>query len=269
MRFTADRRFIEIMFGLGLLLAGLSSGDTGATVVLFLLGMYLLTRQVNRTNTGSTRRRAVRARRVEEEDEEEILPTAQPRSDQVYAHALDAVKRAGLDPAETTVLPIDVGVMAFSGDQAPVIFRTRPVLDDVDYVQPFVQLRLPTRARGRVRFEIADSDGQVLFIHEEDHNFEKGRNLVVPGARLRILEAHAMHGDWGLRVMADGVLIADHHFGWQESTTKVIRRHLTEDGELSGEIRARITEDSKVERMSLDELLEAQEEEGKAQQGRR
>jgi hypothetical protein len=270
MRFTADRRFIEIMFGMGLLLAGLSSGDTGATIVLFILGLYLLGRQFNRTETrGKNTTRRAPSRRVEFEEEEdlEFVPT-EPRTDQVYAHALDAVKRAGLDPTQITVLPIDVGVMAFSGDQEPVIYRTRPVLDDIDYVQPYVQLRLPTRARGRVRFEIADSDGQVLFIHEEDHNFDKGRNLVVPAARLRIHEGHAMHGDWGLRVMADGVLIADHHFGWQESTTKTIRRHLTEDGELSGEIRAMMAEDTKLERMSLDELLEAQEPDDK-QQARR
>jgi hypothetical protein len=107
----------------------------------------------------------------------------------------------------------------------------------------------------------------VLFIHEEDHEFQQGRNLVVPAARLPIHDAHAMQGDWGLRISADGVLIADHHFGWQESTTKVIRRHLTEDGELSGEIRAMVA-DSKLEKMSLDELLEAQEPDVKAQQGR-
>jgi hypothetical protein len=263
MRFTADRRFIEIMFGLGLVLAGLSSGDTGATIVLFILGLYLLTRQFNRNATGEVRRKR-EVIGIEEDD----LIAPQPRAEQVYAHALDAVRRAGRDPNETTVLPIDVGVMAFSGDADPVIYRTRPMLDDIDYVQPFVQLRLPQRAKGRIRFEIADSDGQVLFIHEEDHDFQQGRNLVVPAARLPIHDAHAMHGDWGLRVSADGVLIADHHFGWQESTTTVIRRHLTEDGELSGELRAMVA-DSKLEKMSLDELLEAQAPDGKAQQGRR
>lgn len=267
MRFKADRRFIEIMFGLGLVLAALSSGDMGATIVLFILGVYLLSRQFN--PRGEATMPGKRREFAFDEGELEDVIEPQPRPEQVYAHALDAVRRAGREPNETTVLPIDVGVMAFSGDSDPVIFRTRPVLDDVDYVQPFVQLRLPTRAKGRIRFEIADSDGQVLFIHEEDHEFEKGRNLVVPAARLRVLDAHAMHGDWGLRVLADGVLIADHHFGWQESTTKVIRRHLTEDGELSGELRAMVAE-SKLDKMSLDELLEAQEEpETKAQQGRR
>jgi hypothetical protein len=140
-----------------------------------------------------------------------------------------------------------------------VIYRTRPVLDDVDYIQPFVQLRLPTRARGRIRFELVDSDGQTLFVHEEDHEFQRGRNLVVPAARLPIHDAHAMMGDWQLRITADGVLIADHRFAWQENTSKVIRRNLTADGELSNEVRAMVAE-NRLPHMSLDELLEPQEE---------
>jgi hypothetical protein len=247
-----NRRFAEIMIGLVLLLAGLSAGDTAATLVLFLLGLYLLARQFNQTGTSSGAARDTR------ESEEDILP-AQPRADQVYAHALDSVRRAGLDPTETHVLPIDIGVMAFSSDQDPVIYRTRPVLDDIDYLQPFVQLRLPTRARGRIRFEILDSDGQVLFVHEEDHEFERGRNLITPAARLPIHDAHAMHGDWELRVSADGVLIAEHRFAWQESATRTIRRHLTEDGELSGEVRAMMAE-SRLPRISLDDLLSEQDE---------
>jgi hypothetical protein len=161
--------------------------------------------------------------------------------------------------------------MAFSGDQEPIIYRTRPVLDDIDYLQPFVQLRLPTRARGRIRFEMIDSDGQTLFVHEEDHEFERGRNLVTPAARLPIHDAHALQGAWELRVSADGVLIADHRFEWEESTTKVIRRHLKEDGELSNEVRAMMAE-NRLQRMSLDELLEPQQpedSESERQQSRR
>lgn len=240
------------MIGLVLVIAGLSSGDPGATMVLFLLGIYLISRQFNRTSTGF--RPSFSGRDSREAVEEDVLPP-QPRVDQVYAHALDAVRRAGLDPAETHVLPIDIGVMAFSGDGEPVIYRTRPVLDDIDYLQPFVQLRLPTRARGRIRFELVDSDGQTLFVHEEDHDFQRGRNLVTPAARLPIHDAHTMLGDWQLRVSADGVLIADHRFEWQENTTKVIRRHLTEDGELSSEVRAMVAE-NRLQRMSLDELLD-------------
>ncbi|MCC6804535.1 MAG: hypothetical protein IT319_16745, partial [Anaerolineae bacterium] len=47
-------------------------------------------------------------------------------------------------------------------------------------------------------------------------------------------------------------------FAWQESASKAIRRHLTEDGELSGEIRAMMAE-NRLQRMSLDDLLEEQE----------
>jgi hypothetical protein len=244
-------RFAEIMIGLLLVIAALSAGEAAAALVLLVFGIYLLARQFTQTGTPSS------AARDERDSDEDILP-AQPRADQVYAHALDAVRRAGLDPTETHVLPIDIGVMAFSSDQDPVIHRTRPVLDNIDYLQPFVQLRLPTRARGRIRFEILDSDGQVLFVHEEDHEFERGRNLITPAARLPIHDAHAMQGDWELRVSADNVLIAEHRFAWQESATRTIRRHLNEDGELSGEVRAMMAE-SRLQRMSLDDLLSEQE----------
>jgi hypothetical protein len=261
-----DRRFAEIMIGLILLIAGLSAigGDSIIMMILGVLGLYLVLRQFDRGGRASTLEREL------PDIEDDFVP-AQPRADQVYAHAIDALRRAGLDPNETHVLPIDIGVMAFSGDQEPVIYRTRPVLDDIDYLQPFVQLRLPTRAKGRIRFEIIDSDGQTLFVHEEDHEFERGRNLVVPAARLPIHDAHAMHEHWELRVIADGVLIAEHQFEWEESTTKVIRRHWKEDGELSSEVRAMMAE-NRLQRMSLDELLEPQqpeESERDQQQSRR
>lgn len=246
-----NRRMVQIGLGILLVILGLYSlgGDFSAAMIFGGLGLYLLYRQFDNSRANiEAERQSISSYEVE----------AQPRADQVYAHALDAVREAGLDPTNTHVLPIDIGVMAFSADQDPTIFRTKPVFDDVDYVQPFVQLRLPTNAVGRVRFEIMDSDGQVLFIHEEYHQLQKGRNLVTPAARLPIHDAHNMHGDWQLRVSADGVLLAVHHFGWQESTTKAIRRHLREDGELSNEVRAMLAE-SRLQKMSLDELLADQQ----------
>ena len=261
-----DRRFGEIIIGLLMILVGILAfgGSQILLMGLGVVGLYLVLRQFDHSSKAS------RLERDLPDIEDEVM-TAPPRVDQVYAHALDATRAAGLDPSETHVLPIDIGVMAFSGDQEPIIYRTRPVLDDIDYLQPFVQLRLPTRARGRIRFELIDSDGQILFVHEEDHEFERGRNLVTPAARLPIHDAHAIQGDWELRVSADGVLIADHHFEWEESTTKVIRRHLKEDGELSNEVRAMMAE-NRLQRMSLEELLEPQQPEdstGERQQSRR
>lgn len=246
-----NRRLVEVGLGILLIVLGLASvgGDFTAALVFGGLGLYLMYRQFDqsRANIDYQRRDGL------SQDTE-----AQPRADQVYAHALDAVRDAGLDPTTTNVLPVDIGVMTFSADQDPIIYRTKPVLDNVDYIQPFVQLRLPTQAVGRIRFEVLDSDGQTLFIHEEYHHLQRGRNLVTPAARLPIHDAHNMNGDWQLRVSADGVLLAVHPFGWQESTTKAIRRHLREDGELSNEVRAMLA-DSRLQKMSLDELLADQQ----------
>lgn len=263
---NVDRRFGEIIVGLFLLLAGLSALGSGQTILLILgvIGFVLLARQFAGTMQGMNRA----DHQPEYEDDLDVLP-AQPRPDQVYAHALDAVRHAQLDPAETHVLPVDIGVMAVHGTDEPVIHRTRPVLDDADYLQPFVQLRLPTRAHGRIRFEIADADGKLVFVHEQDKDFERGRNLVIPPARLPLQEVSVLHDEWHLRVSADGVLIADHTFGWSESTNSVIRRHVQEDGELSGEIRELMTENNLEERVSLDDLLSEQESSPSQQSSRR
>ncbi|HVU09705.1 MAG TPA: hypothetical protein VHD90_00450 [Phototrophicaceae bacterium] len=261
-----DQRFVRIMIGLLLLIVGLSTGDPAATIVLVGIGLFLLARQFNTTRSTSSSPFAERVSRDREADESAAMP-GQPAEDQVYKHALESVRQAGLDPTEMHVLPIDIGLITYSGDNPPMIYRTRPILDDIDYLQPFVQLRLPTRARGRIRFEISDSDGQILFVHEEDRDFERGRNLITPAARLPLHDGHALHADWQLRVLADGVLIAEHNFGWKENTDAVIRRHLEQDGELSGEARA-IMAENRLSRVSLDDLLAQQEEDNSAEEPR-
>jgi hypothetical protein len=171
-------------------------------------------------------------------------------------HALEAVRAAAQNPASLPVLPVDIGVLAYRADDEPVIHRDWAVMDDVDYIQPFVQLRLPRAATGRVRFELIDSAGERQFVHEQDYQLERGRNLVVPAARLPIHDNYTMEAQWELRVSADGVLLAVHNFGWEDSSkvTAEMQRHILEDGEISNELRAALAE-SKLERMSLDELL--------------
>ena len=253
-----NRRFWEVMIGLFLLIFGLAAlGGSGSAFPLFLglIGFYLLARQFDRgkSNFGGSSRSADVAVR-------DIPARQSSGADQVYRHAIDAVRRAGRDPGDTQVLPVDIGVIALRAGVDPVVHRSQPVDDDVDYIQPFVQLRLPQRATGRVRFEVLDSDGQTLFIHEDVHELERGRNLVTPSARLPIHDAHAMHGDWELHVSADGMRLATHRFGWREGTGKVIRRHVREDGEISNELRAAIIENEPGS-VSLDDLLAFQEDE--------
>lgn len=266
-------RTTQVFLGLLMLIIGMSAlfSENAIAILIGVIGLIVLARQLN-----TTRANSLGEQRYEAEDtyDRELVPRVDdvppphPRADQVYSHALASIKAAGLDPDTVHVLPIDIGVMAFTGDQNPVIYRTKPVFDNVDYIQPFVQLRLPTRAVGRIRFEIVDSDGQILFIHEDLHQLQRGRNLITPAARLPIHDAQAMSGGWELRISADGVLLSVHRFRWQESTDRVIRRHLHDDGEISSEMRAMMA-DSRLQKISLDDLLAAQEDEMRSQGGQR
>jgi hypothetical protein len=270
-RWKIDRRFAEIVGGIGLLLLAFAF-DSGMSWLLAVAGIYLLSRQFTQTNramrgeSSSTVPRFRGSGGRQREDETHLIDDA-PEGSQIYTHARDAVLRAGLDPSTVPVLPVDLGLMVFTRDELPAVYRSRAVPDDVDFVQPFVQLRLATQATGKVRFEMIDADGQSVFIHEDMYNLHAGMNLVSPSARLPIHDAHAMHREWQMRISADGVLLAEHHFEWTESTEKVIRRHVQVDGELSNEMR-QMLEDNRLEKMSLDELL-GEQEEAPAQRARR
>jgi hypothetical protein len=264
-----NRRTWEIIGGFILLIVGLGAfgSDFFPAMVLILLGGALLWRQWGKGNLDISS--VFRPQETTSyEDDDTLEPSRQSGAEKVYAHALRAVQRAGLNPDEVRVLPVDIGVMVFKGDLDPQVFRTHDVPDDADYIQPFVQLRLPTRATGRIKFEIIDSDGQRVFVHEDMHQLDRGRNLISPSARLPVHDAQAMHREWTLRVSADGVVLATHTFFWEESETKRVRRHLTEDGEISNELRAALAE-NRLGKVSLDELLDFQEEDEPQQKQQR
>jgi hypothetical protein len=252
-----NRRFWEVMVGLLLIVLGL--GALGSAWLPGLLigigGLMVLAHHYNHSTNFAARNE------VSALDEAEInQPTrSQTGAEQVYPHAIRAAERVGHRAGDMQVLPVDIGLLAFRAGEDPVVYRLQPVSADVDYVQPFVQIRLPKRATGRVRFELADSDGRVLFIHEDMHQLQRGRNLVTPAARLPIHDALAMHDLWELRVSADGVPLATHRFEWTESKTQTVRRHLREDGEISSELRAAIVDNAPAD-LSLDELLAFQDE---------
>jgi hypothetical protein len=181
----------------------------------------------------------------------------------VYRHALTAVENAGHDPDTVQVLAVDLGVMAYRQSEQPVVYRTWTVPDDVDALQPFVTLRLPTTANGRVRFEMLDSSGKTTFLHENDYQLEKGRNFISPPARLPMRETLNHDGQWQLRISADDVLLAVHRFEFAEPTTATIRRHIGEDGEISTDSRL-LMDETPMPKMSLDDLLSYQDEEEKS-----
>ncbi len=267
-----NRRFSEIMLGLFLLFLGASALVEGGNVfmtVLVLAGIFMLVRQFENRGITPRSRSDSSARRFVQPPPQQEVEEADDQRRRIYQHALTAVEAAGHDPETVRVLATDIGVMAFKGDQEPVIYRTRDVLDDVDYIQPYVQLRLPTKAVGRIRFEIVDADSQTLFSREEHHQLERGRNLITPAARIPVHDAQSMDGEWELRVSADDMLLAVHHFNWEESASRVVRRHLSEDGEISNELRAAMAE-NRLQELSLDELLDyPDDEENTAQQQRK
>jgi len=201
MDYQNNRNTIVLAFIL-LLLAGVALLESSALVVLILLGLLFMVRQFDNNQLQSAY-----SEDFDEDYEYENYSwdaydsheVRQVQSDPVYRHALEAVERAGLDPDQVQVLAVDIGMMAFRQDGEPTVFRTWTLPDDVDYVQPFVQLRLPSKATGRIRFEVMDSTGNVVFVHENDHNLERGRNFVTPAARLAIHDQQEMDGRWGLR----------------------------------------------------------------------
>jgi hypothetical protein len=153
---------------------------------------------------------------------------------------------------------VDIGLLAFKDNNEPVLHRTWPIEDDNDYIQPFVQVRVPQVAVGNVRFEITDGYGQAVFDHQERYKLERGRNLVIPSTRLPLHDEQFMTGKWTLRIYADDRLIANHAFNWEtREQVNTVQSHIGEDGEINSEMRA-VLAANRLEQMSLDDLLSEQ-----------
>ncbi len=244
-------------------------------VILVLLGLLFLVRQFDsdssRSNISSQSYDVAydyEAQREDDYDDFEIF-SQQPASaeQRVYRHALESVTRAGLDPDHVQVLAVDIGLLTTKDGDEPQIYRTWSLPDDIDYIQPFVQLRVPMEANGNIRFEIIDAVGDAVYIHEDTFKLTRGRNFLTPNTRMPLHDQMELDGKWGLRIIADGVTIADHRFEYAEATGASIRRHIGEDGEINTEMRAVMTE-NRQPKMSLDDLLAYQGDEGEEERRR-
>lgn len=260
------RRYGQIMVGLFLLFIGLNAISDGNMfgVMMGLGGFYMLARQFEesrynrqreRYQDWESRERAERARYDFSGVRNDVDRRPQANAERVYSHALEAVQLAGLDPSEMAVLPVDLGILGHRADSKPQLYRTRNIPKDVDYIQPFVQLRVPRRANGKITFELIDDLGQTVFVREETHELQRGRNLIVPSRRLPVHDALDMdEGGWSLRIHADGILLAEHDFSWAEPIENIVVDRLSDDGEISQELQAAMSA-SEMNPMSLDELL--------------
>jgi len=283
---------VEILLGLTLILLGVGSILDGFIIIGLLLlpmGIFLLARngapgrvwveQILKflndmadeffmiVDGGSNRSASALTTRERQQQSPPAAADDSPRQ-RIFKHALLALRLSGHDPDRIGILPVDIGLMAFSAHKMPEIYRTRSVPSDVDYIQPFIVLNLPTGAVGRVRFELIDADEEVVFIHEDIHDLEAGSTLISPAARLRMRDEYRLDGLWTLQVFTDNLLLATHLFNWDIQHQTYLRRHLRDDGELGPEIRIMLAE-SRLQRMSLEELLAPQTEDDQSMRARR
>lgn len=178
---------------------------------------------------------------------------ARPIEDVTQEHALVAARAVGINPQTATVLPIDIGMVAYDGDETTV-HRTWRVNDQADALQPFVNLRVKHAARGRLRFEVRDDMGELVFFYERDYSLSVGENLIMPPARMPIDQSSDKDGMWTLRVLGDNLPLAEHRFEWQSGKATRLGEVIGSDGEISDDMRAMLAR-TRLERMSLDELL--------------
>jgi hypothetical protein len=253
-------RFARTAAGIILILFALGLLSEALLPALFLgwVGWQLVRPQLNQARLSSQhqRGRALSDPMFDDDARRSEAADRTPRRDArgIYPGAYEAAARAGLDISRARAYPLDVGVMAFEGQDAPIIHRASAVLTDADYIQPYIEMYIPVPAEGIIRFEIRDGDGELIFAHSVQTSLSTGGNLITPAARLPVHDAHAFENGWELLVTANQVPIARHTILWRDHRTNaLIRQHIGDDGEISPELKTLLS-DSQLTPLSLDDL---------------
>ena len=177
---------------------------------------------------------------------------------QMHRLAVKAVQRAGHDPRDLAVAPVDLGVLVYAEEKTPTLFRELKLPEDARFVRPFVVLRSPRRARGKIRFELVDGQGTRRFVDETPWELQAGETFVYPETWLPSRNIEQFDGEWKLRVSAAGTLLAEHEFEWRDPGGGEFRTYFNGDGEISDDLLQELGH-GRVERLSLDALLDDQE----------
>ncbi|MBN1966563.1 MAG: hypothetical protein JW910_18065 [Anaerolineae bacterium] len=193
--------------------------------------------------------------RIAQNQEVAQTPPARPR---LHRTAVRAMQRAGHDPVESPVRLADVGLLVYDGSDAPYVEREDRLPVEADYVRPFMVLRSPQAAQGKIRFELIDGDGVRRFIDETPWRFQAGETFVYPQTWLPLRNLEAFGGNWTLRVYAAGTLIGAHEFRWRDPGGGEFREYIDGDGEFTDQLYDEFKK-VRLHRLSLEDLLAEQE----------
>lgn len=255
-------RGIMALVIISIALALLDSGIFLVAVAMIAAGIALLSGVFNRKDAEGQlverrRHRHTATPAYPRPDSSQSGQTARPGG-MMHRVASNAIRQAGHDPAELAVAPVDIGLLAYSGDDAPTLYREMRLPDDSDYVRPFAVLRSPRRAQGKVRFELLDEHGTRRYIDETPWELKRGETFVYPSTWLPMSNVDSIDGAWLLRIYAAGMLLAVHTFEWRDTGGGLFRAYLTGDGEITDDLQREFSE-ARLGRLSLEDLLEDQE----------
>jgi hypothetical protein len=127
-----------------------------------------------------------------------------------------ARRRGSLTNPDLTLLDIGL-ITTHSGREGMVMRRTRSVSLDDDGVRPFITLHVQPESADRhalIRYEIIDQNGDTQYVHEMRTFLRDGEMNILADHHLRLYdnERRLGAGDWDLRVMIDGALVAAYSF---------------------------------------------------------
>ena len=130
------------------------------------------------------------------------------------------------------VVPVDVGILAYENQgETPALFRESRLPDEAEYIRPFIVMRSPRHARGTIRFELVDGDGDLMFVDETPWELKEGDTFIYPSTWLPMRRVADIGGEWQLRISAAGTMLAVHEFMWRNEGGGTFRAYLNGDGE--------------------------------------
>lgn len=173
--------------------------------------------------------------------------------------AQQAMQRAGYQGGDEYVEVADIGLLTYRHSDEPKMVRYGDVLVDTHFLRPFIELWLPYRSRGMVRFEFVDSAGRLRYVDEAEYDLEPGDNVLLPSTWLPLRGKTIAPGEWRLQVTAGGTLLAVHPFGWQPVGGGELQPYIASDGEISPALQHALRARAR-EAVSLSDLLSDQEE---------